>query len=139
LFLLYFKSNKCSLVEHKTSQNIYKKGLNVCIYVILIIIFILFQEKQRSTFFSIFYLSINAGSLLSTLITPILRCVYFVQIRIAHFYIFCYIFHGALVKTIFSLCIFLMFFSSGVWYLHKAELFPVGLWRPCSSHGDCSW
>uniref|UniRef100_A0A4W4H9T5 Solute carrier family 15 member 1 n=1 Tax=Electrophorus electricus TaxID=8005 RepID=A0A4W4H9T5_ELEEL len=31
------------------------------------------QEKQRSTFFSIFYISINAGSLLSTLITPILR------------------------------------------------------------------
>uniref|UniRef100_A0A8C5BW86 Solute carrier family 15 member 1-like n=1 Tax=Gadus morhua TaxID=8049 RepID=A0A8C5BW86_GADMO len=31
------------------------------------------QEKQRSTFFSIFYLSINAGSLLSTIITPILR------------------------------------------------------------------
>nr|AFI42054.1 slc15A1 protein [Carassius auratus red var.] len=31
------------------------------------------QEEQRSTFFSIFYLSINAGSLLSTLITPILR------------------------------------------------------------------
>ncbi|XP_073707284.1 solute carrier family 15 member 1b [Garra rufa] len=31
------------------------------------------QEKQRSTFFSIFYLSINGGSLLSTLITPILR------------------------------------------------------------------
>uniref|UniRef100_A0A3B4APN8 Solute carrier family 15 member 1 n=1 Tax=Periophthalmus magnuspinnatus TaxID=409849 RepID=A0A3B4APN8_9GOBI len=31
------------------------------------------SEKQRSTFFSIFYLSINAGSLLSTIITPILR------------------------------------------------------------------
>ncbi|XP_049919077.1 solute carrier family 15 member 1-like [Epinephelus moara] len=31
------------------------------------------QEKQRSTFFSIFYLSINAGTLLSTVITPILR------------------------------------------------------------------
>ncbi|XP_054829564.1 solute carrier family 15 member 1 [Eublepharis macularius] len=31
------------------------------------------QEKQRSTFFSIFYLSINAGSLISTIITPILR------------------------------------------------------------------
>ncbi|KAJ8252908.1 hypothetical protein GJAV_G00206890 [Gymnothorax javanicus] len=31
------------------------------------------QEKQRSTFFSVFYLSINAGSLLSTVITPILR------------------------------------------------------------------
>ncbi|KAF6738032.1 Solute carrier family 15 member 1 [Oryzias melastigma] len=31
------------------------------------------QEKQRGTFFSIFYLSINAGSLLSTIITPILR------------------------------------------------------------------
>ncbi|XP_023285548.1 solute carrier family 15 member 1-like [Seriola lalandi dorsalis] len=31
------------------------------------------QEKQRSTFFSIFYLSINAGSLLSTVITPVLR------------------------------------------------------------------
>ncbi|KAL1273166.1 hypothetical protein QQF64_029028 [Cirrhinus molitorella] len=31
------------------------------------------QGKQRSTFFSIFYLAINGGSLLSTLITPILR------------------------------------------------------------------
>ncbi|KAM9836042.1 solute carrier family 15 member 1-like [Aulostomus maculatus] len=31
------------------------------------------EERQRSTFFSIFYLSINAGSLLSTVITPILR------------------------------------------------------------------
>ncbi|NXJ69826.1 S15A1 protein, partial [Rostratula benghalensis] len=31
------------------------------------------QDKQRSRFFSIFYLSINAGSLLSTIITPILR------------------------------------------------------------------
>uniref|UniRef100_A0A669QT33 Solute carrier family 15 member 1 n=1 Tax=Phasianus colchicus TaxID=9054 RepID=A0A669QT33_PHACC len=31
------------------------------------------QEKQRSRFFSIFYLSINAGSLISTIITPILR------------------------------------------------------------------
>ncbi|XP_067890352.1 solute carrier family 15 member 1-like isoform X2 [Heterodontus francisci] len=31
------------------------------------------QEKQRGKFFSIFYLSINAGSLISTLITPILR------------------------------------------------------------------
>ncbi|CAI5771860.1 solute carrier family 15 member 1 [Podarcis lilfordi] len=33
------------------------------------------QEKQRNRFFSIFYLSINAGSLLSTIITPILRGV----------------------------------------------------------------
>ncbi|KFV62808.1 Solute carrier family 15 member 1, partial [Dryobates pubescens] len=31
------------------------------------------QEKQRSSFFSVFYLSINAGSLISTIITPILR------------------------------------------------------------------
>ncbi|NXE10584.1 S15A1 protein, partial [Lophotis ruficrista] len=31
------------------------------------------QEKQRSRFFSIFYLSINAGSLISTIITPVLR------------------------------------------------------------------
>ncbi|NWX55444.1 S15A1 protein, partial [Promerops cafer] len=31
------------------------------------------QEKQRSTFFSLFYLSINSGSLLSTLVTPIIR------------------------------------------------------------------
>ncbi|XP_053561452.1 solute carrier family 15 member 1 [Bombina bombina] len=31
------------------------------------------QDNQRSRFFSIFYLSINAGSLLSTIITPILR------------------------------------------------------------------
>ncbi|NXT68026.1 S15A1 protein, partial [Chaetops frenatus] len=31
------------------------------------------QEKQRSTFFSLFYLSINAGSLISTIVTPTLR------------------------------------------------------------------
>ena len=31
------------------------------------------QERQLQTFFSIFYFSINAGSLLSTAITPILR------------------------------------------------------------------
>uniref|UniRef100_A0A493T3Q2 Solute carrier family 15 member 1 n=1 Tax=Anas platyrhynchos platyrhynchos TaxID=8840 RepID=A0A493T3Q2_ANAPP len=31
------------------------------------------QEKQRSRFFSLFYLAINAGSLISTVITPILR------------------------------------------------------------------
>uniref|UniRef100_K7F535 Solute carrier family 15 member 1 n=1 Tax=Pelodiscus sinensis TaxID=13735 RepID=K7F535_PELSI len=31
------------------------------------------QEKQRSRFFSLFYLAVNAGSLLSTIITPILR------------------------------------------------------------------
>ncbi|NWT15756.1 S15A1 protein, partial [Vireo altiloquus] len=31
------------------------------------------QEKQRSTFFSLFYLAINAGSLLSTIVTPNLR------------------------------------------------------------------
>uniref|UniRef100_A0A8C3ITE2 Solute carrier family 15 member 1 n=1 Tax=Chrysemys picta bellii TaxID=8478 RepID=A0A8C3ITE2_CHRPI len=31
------------------------------------------QEKQRNRFFSLFYLSVNAGSLLSTIITPILR------------------------------------------------------------------
>uniref|UniRef100_A0AAY4CG87 Solute carrier family 15 member 1a n=1 Tax=Denticeps clupeoides TaxID=299321 RepID=A0AAY4CG87_9TELE len=33
------------------------------------------QTTQRSTFFSVFYLCINAGSLLSTIITPILRCM----------------------------------------------------------------
>ncbi|NXG43874.1 S15A1 protein, partial [Psilopogon haemacephalus] len=31
------------------------------------------QENQRSKFFSIFYLAINAGSLISTIITPIFR------------------------------------------------------------------
>ncbi|KAE8299286.1 Solute carrier family 15 member 1 [Larimichthys crocea] len=31
------------------------------------------QEKQRRTFFSVFYLCINGGSLLSTIITPVLR------------------------------------------------------------------
>ncbi|CAO2591924.1 Solute carrier family 15 member 1 [Lemmus lemmus] len=31
------------------------------------------QEKQRNQFFSIFYLAINAGSLISTIVTPILR------------------------------------------------------------------
>uniref|UniRef100_A0A3B4ZNG1 Solute carrier family 15 member 1-like n=1 Tax=Stegastes partitus TaxID=144197 RepID=A0A3B4ZNG1_9TELE len=31
------------------------------------------QDKQRRTFFSVFYLCINGGSLLSTIITPIIR------------------------------------------------------------------
>ncbi|XP_047456094.1 solute carrier family 15 member 1 [Mugil cephalus] len=31
------------------------------------------QERQRRTFFSVFYLCINGGSLLSTIITPVLR------------------------------------------------------------------
>ncbi|KAM6178234.1 solute carrier family 15 member 1 [Rhynchocyon petersi] len=31
------------------------------------------QEKQRNRFFSIFYMAINAGSLLSTIITPMLK------------------------------------------------------------------
>ncbi|XP_027736114.1 solute carrier family 15 member 1 [Empidonax traillii] len=31
------------------------------------------QEEQRSTFFSLFYLSVNAGSLISTIVTPNLR------------------------------------------------------------------
>ncbi|KAG5283491.1 hypothetical protein AALO_G00042650 [Alosa alosa] len=31
------------------------------------------QTRQRGTFFSVFYLCINAGSLLSTIVTPILR------------------------------------------------------------------
>uniref|UniRef100_A0AAQ5XQ51 Solute carrier family 15 member 2 n=1 Tax=Amphiprion ocellaris TaxID=80972 RepID=A0AAQ5XQ51_AMPOC len=32
-----------------------------------------FEDEERQKFFSIFYMSINAGSLLSTIITPILR------------------------------------------------------------------
>jgi solute carrier family 15 oligopeptide transporter 1 len=31
------------------------------------------QERQLQTFFSVFYFSINAGSLISTFITPIFR------------------------------------------------------------------
>uniref|UniRef100_A0A671RVM1 Solute carrier family 15 member 1a n=1 Tax=Sinocyclocheilus anshuiensis TaxID=1608454 RepID=A0A671RVM1_9TELE len=34
------------------------------------------QSRQLNTFFSVFYLCINAGSLLSTLITPVLRGTY---------------------------------------------------------------
>uniref|UniRef100_A0A8C2EH31 Solute carrier family 15 member 1a n=1 Tax=Cyprinus carpio TaxID=7962 RepID=A0A8C2EH31_CYPCA len=34
------------------------------------------QSRQLNTFFSVFYLCINAGSLLSTLITPVLRVVF---------------------------------------------------------------
>ncbi|NWQ68006.1 S15A1 protein, partial [Neopipo cinnamomea] len=33
------------------------------------------QEDQRSTFFSLFYLSVNAGSLISTIVTPNLRAM----------------------------------------------------------------
>ena len=31
------------------------------------------QERQLQTFFSVFYFSINAGSFISTIVTPILR------------------------------------------------------------------
>ncbi|XP_047198629.1 solute carrier family 15 member 1 [Hippoglossus stenolepis] len=40
------------------------------------------QEKQRRTFFSVFYLCINGGSLLSTIITPILRGRYKQDIKL---------------------------------------------------------
>ncbi|EPY73002.1 solute carrier family 15 member 1 [Camelus ferus] len=39
------------------------------------------QEKQRNRFFSIFYLAINAGSLISTIITPLLRVVFVIGSR----------------------------------------------------------
>lgn len=39
------------------------------------------QESQRRTFFSVFYLCINGGSLLSTIITPILRGSYEYNIK----------------------------------------------------------
>ncbi len=35
------------------------------------------QERQLQTFFSVFYFSINAGSLISTFITPIFRYFFF--------------------------------------------------------------
>lgn len=38
-----------------------------------VIYYFIHQTRQRSTFFSVFYLCINAGSLLSTIVTPILR------------------------------------------------------------------
>ena len=31
------------------------------------------QERQLQTFFTVFYFSINAGSFISTIVTPILR------------------------------------------------------------------
>lgn len=42
---------------------------------------VLGQGQQRKTFFSVFYLCINGGSLLSTIITPILRGRYEQQIN----------------------------------------------------------
>ena len=47
--------------------------IRYCIAKVILPYPFLLQEKQRNRFFSIFYLAINAGSLLSTIITPMLR------------------------------------------------------------------
>ncbi|RVE57946.1 hypothetical protein OJAV_G00204410 [Oryzias javanicus] len=75
------------------------------------------QERQRRTFFSVFYLCINGGSLLSTIITPILRgqtCGIHTQQK-------CYAlaFGVPAALMVVSLVVFIM--GSGMYYKAKPE------------------
>lgn len=42
-------------------------------FVLFWLFFFFFQAEERTRYFSVFYLSINAGSLISTFVTPMLR------------------------------------------------------------------
>ncbi|KAM6985059.1 solute carrier family 15 member 1 [Aplochiton taeniatus] len=73
------------------------------------------QEKQRGTFFSVFYLCINAGSLLSTIITPILRgqeCGIYSQQK-------CYPLAFGVPAALMVVALVVFIFGSGMYY--KAE------------------
>uniref|UniRef100_A0A674EUF5 Solute carrier family 15 member 1 n=1 Tax=Salmo trutta TaxID=8032 RepID=A0A674EUF5_SALTR len=73
------------------------------------------QAKQRSTFFSVFYLCINGGSLLSTIITPILRGRGNVQARPGYCYPLAFGVPAALMVV--ALVVFII--GSGMY--HKTE------------------
>lgn len=97
----------------------------------ILIIFILFQEKQRSTFFSIFYLSINAGSLLSTLITPILRCVYFFVLHLLLHFSWCI--GNTHMNNLSCLCVYLLCFSAQECGIYsKQSCFPLAFGVPAA-------
>lgn len=89
------------------------------------------QEKQRGTFFSIFYLSINAGSLLSTIITPILRGTADHGARFAQMAL-------ELNAQSERVCVCAVLSRAGVRYIHQAEVLLAGLRRPRWSHGGVS-
>ena len=48
-------------------------GLSRHIELMICPIYLFFQAEERTRYFSVFYLSINAGSLISTFVTPMLR------------------------------------------------------------------
>lgn len=92
--------------------------------------FLAMQEKQRSTFFSVFYLCINGGSLLSTIITPILRGSQESN----------RILHSTLPWSVESNWSFLSVAvgSSGMRHPHEAGVLSSGLWCSCSADDGCS-
>ena len=109
------------------------------------------QEEELSQFFSVFYFVINSGSLLSTLITPLLRSEY-IMIKCSmscRFIIHCretenlqYMISGS-VYLIFDCfhCVsplsyvYCNFFRCSLYW---GQLFPSGIWDPSFTHDQCS-
>lgn len=98
------------------------------------------QGQQRKTFFSVFYLCINGGSLLSTIITPILRGRYERDIK--------FMASGAiknvkvLEKWVKDVCLLwqptlVSSCSSGMRLQREAGMLPSGLRCPRGADGGC--
>uniref|UniRef100_A0A3B3Y7L9 Solute carrier family 15 member 1a n=1 Tax=Poecilia mexicana TaxID=48701 RepID=A0A3B3Y7L9_9TELE len=75
------------------------------------------QDKQRRTFFSVFYLCINGGSLLSTIITPILRA----QDCGIHSKSKCYSLAFGVPAALMAVSLVVFILGSGMYYKTKPE------------------
>ncbi|XP_054887282.1 solute carrier family 15 member 1 [Poeciliopsis prolifica] len=75
------------------------------------------QDKQRRTFFSVFYLCINGGSLLSTIITPILRA----QDCGIHSKNKCYSLAFGVPAALMAVALVVFIMGSGMYYKTKPE------------------
>uniref|UniRef100_A0A3P9NIB0 Solute carrier family 15 member 1 n=1 Tax=Poecilia reticulata TaxID=8081 RepID=A0A3P9NIB0_POERE len=75
------------------------------------------QDKQRRTFFSVFYLCINGGSLLSTIITPILRA----QDCGIHSKSKCYSLAFGVPAALMAVSLVVFIMGSGMYYKTKPE------------------
>ncbi|PWA31398.1 hypothetical protein CCH79_00002803, partial [Gambusia affinis] len=75
------------------------------------------QDKQRRTFFSVFYLCINGGSLLSTIITPILRA----QDCGIHSKSKCYSLAFGVPAVLMAVALVVFILGSGMYYKTKPE------------------
>ena len=83
------------------------------------------QERQLQTFFSVFYFAINAGSLISTALTPILRYLETI------FIVYCNIFQKNSGQSIPRLKLFIQRGCSMLWRRH---LLLSCIWGPSHTY-----